>query len=88
MADTVCNGKIQPKRTKSMEIQFHWLRERECQKQCRIYWRPGRSNYADYWTKHHLAVHHQGIRKDCITPCVVLEMLQIEQGGIEAAAPA
>ena len=38
MAETVTNGKIQPKRTKAMDIQFHWLRDRECQEQFRIYW--------------------------------------------------
>jgi hypothetical protein len=36
MADKVCNGKIQPKRIKAMDIRFHWLRDRECQKQFRI----------------------------------------------------
>ena len=31
MADGVVNGKVQPKRTKAMDIQFHWLRDIECQ---------------------------------------------------------
>eukprot|EP00804_Cyclotella_cryptica_P000469 CCRYP_020024-RA/>CCRYP_020024-RA protein AED:0.46 eAED:0.46 QI:0/-1/0/1/-1/1/1/0/159 len=62
MAEAVTNGKVQPKRTKAMDMRFHWLRDRECQKQFRIYWRPGHSNYADYWTKHHSAKHHQHIR--------------------------
>eukprot|EP00804_Cyclotella_cryptica_P028442 CCRYP_014211-RA/>CCRYP_014211-RA protein AED:0.38 eAED:0.38 QI:0/0/0/1/0/0/2/0/375 len=39
-AEAVCNGKIQPKRTKAMDMRFHWLRDRECQEQFRIYWRP------------------------------------------------
>ena len=53
MADGVVNGKITPKRTKAMDMRLHWLRDRECQEQFRIYWRPGKLNYADYWTKHH-----------------------------------
>ena len=28
MADAVCNGKIQPKQTKAMDVRFHWLRDR------------------------------------------------------------
>ena len=28
MADAVCNGKIQPKQTKEMDMRFHWLRQR------------------------------------------------------------
>ena len=26
MSDAVCNGKIQPKRTKAMDTRFHWIR--------------------------------------------------------------
>ena len=75
MADAVCNGKIQPKRTKAMDMRFHWLKDRECQEQFRIYWRPGRLNYADYWTKHHPAAHHQNTRKEFLTLYVVLEIM-------------
>ncbi len=53
MADAVICGKIQARRTKAMDMRFHWLQDRECQQQFRIYWRPGKLNYADYWTKHH-----------------------------------
>ena len=56
MAEAVSNGKIQPLQTKAIDMRFHWLRHRECQKQFRIYWRPGKLNYADYWTKHHAAL--------------------------------
>jgi hypothetical protein len=52
MAEDVGNHKIQPKRTKAMDMRFHWLRDRESQKQLRIYWRPGKTNLADYFTKH------------------------------------
>ena len=76
MADGVVNGKIQPKRTKAMDMRFHWLRDRECQEQFRIYWRPGKLNYADYWTKHHAAKHHKNVRKEFLTPHIVVEMLR------------
>ena len=37
-------------------------------------------NYADYWTKHHPEKkHHKNIRKEFLTPHVVLEMLRMEQ---------
>ena len=79
MADAVINGKVQPKRTKAMDMRFHWLRDRECQQQVKFYWRPGKTNYADYWTKHHSAAHHVKVRKEYITPLIVLEMLQQQQ---------
>ncbi|KAL7477514.1 hypothetical protein ACHAW6_003322 [Cyclotella cf. meneghiniana] len=88
MAEAVTNGKVQPKRTKAMDMRFHWLRDRECQEQFRIYWRPGHSNYADYWTKHHSAKHHQHVRREFITPLVVLEMLRQDHLHNRSAAAA
>ena len=86
MAEAVVNGKIQPKRTKAMDMRFHWLRDRECQQQFRIYWRPGKLNYADYWTKHHAAKHHKNIRSEYLTPQIVIEMLRMKQQAAAAAA--
>ncbi len=79
MADAVINGKIQPKQTKAMDMRFHWLRDCQCQQQFWIYSQPGKLNYADYWTKHHPESHHCNMRKEFLTPFIVLEMLQIEQ---------
>eukprot|EP00804_Cyclotella_cryptica_P028475 CCRYP_020572-RG/>CCRYP_020572-RG protein AED:0.35 eAED:0.35 QI:0/-1/0/1/-1/1/1/0/440 len=87
-AEGVVNGKIQPKRTKAMDMRFHWLRDRECQEQFRIYWRPGKLNYADYWTKHHPATHHQHIRQEFITPQLVVAMLRLSQRTQPAASAA
>jgi len=86
MADGVINGKVQPKRTKAMDMRFHWLRDRECQEQFRFYWRPGKLNYADYWTKHHPAKHHQNVRNEFLTPHIVVEMLRMKQSTAAAAA--
>jgi hypothetical protein len=86
MADGVINGKVQPKRTKAMNMWFHWLQDRECQQQFRIYWRPGKLNYADYWTNYHSTAHHQNTRKEFLTPHTVLAMLRIEQGVAAKAA--
>ena len=37
MAEAVVKGRIQPNQTKAMDMHSHWLRERECQEQFRIY---------------------------------------------------
>jgi hypothetical protein len=79
MADGIINGKVQPKQTKAMDMRFHWLRDQECQQQFRIYWRPGKLNYTKYWTKHHPETHHCNMRKEFITPHIVLKMLWMEQ---------
>ena len=76
IADTVINGKVQPKHTKAMDMRFHWLRDRECQGQFKFYLCPGKTNYADYWTKHHSTAHHINICKEFLTPLIVIKMLQ------------
>jgi hypothetical protein len=66
-AEGVINNKIQPKRTKAMDMRFHWLRDREAQGQFRIYWRPGKTNLADYFTKHHPPANHVNVRTEYLT---------------------
>ena len=66
-AEGVINNKIQPKRTKAMDMRFHWLRDREAQGQFRIYWRPGKTNLADYFTKHHPPMHHVNVRSEFLS---------------------
>jgi hypothetical protein len=66
-AEGVINNKIQPKRTKAMDMRFHWLRCREAQEQFKIYWRPGSTNLADYFTKHHAPAHHVNVRAEFLT---------------------
>ena len=72
----VVNNNIQPRRTKAMDMRFHWLRDRESQQQFKYYWRPGTNNRADYFTKHHCAAHHIETRKDILTPKFILDALR------------
>ena len=58
-----------------MDMCFHWLRDRELQEQLYFYWRSGKLNYADYFTKHHPAAHHRSIRMEFLTPQWVLRDL-------------
>jgi hypothetical protein len=59
-ADGIVNLHVQPKRTKAIDMHFHWLRDRGVnQKQFKFYWRPGTLMQANYWTKHHPPSHHR-----------------------------
>ena len=78
-AHQVVSNNVQPKRTKSMDKNFHWLRDRAAQKQFRYYWRPGPKNLADYHTKHHPGKHHQNMRGEFFSPPRVLEDLRRRQ---------
>eukprot|EP00804_Cyclotella_cryptica_P014413 CCRYP_004760-RA/>CCRYP_004760-RA protein AED:0.46 eAED:0.46 QI:0/0/0/1/0/0/2/0/119 len=68
-AESIINSRVQPKRTKAMDMRFHWLHDRSInQNQFRFFWRPGHPNLADYWTKHHPASHHCIMRHEFFTP--------------------
>ena len=53
---------INQKRSKSWDMRYYWLRDRQNQKQFDIYWDKGTRNNADYHTKHHPTSHHRAIR--------------------------
>ncbi len=76
----VVKSNIQPKRTKAMDMRFHWLRDRETQVQFRSYWTADKKIRADYYTKHHCAVHHKEQRGIFLTPVAVLNILRKSQG--------
>ena len=68
-AESIINLRVQPKRTKAMDMRFHWLRDRGVnQKQFKFYWRPGSFMRGDYWTKHHPPTHHRQMRPEILTP--------------------
>lgn len=61
-ANNLLNGDAQQRRSKHMDMRFHWLLDRERQKQFHFHWKKGELNKADYVTKHHPAKHHKAIR--------------------------
>ena len=61
----VVNNTIIPKKSKSMDLRFWWLKCREAQQQFRFYWAPGRDNWGDYSTKHHPPIYHASNRARC-----------------------
>ena len=72
----VVNSNIQPRRTKSMDMRYYWLRCRDSQGQFRFYWKPGPTNKADYYTKHFPASHHVETRPKILTPKLILDALR------------
>ena len=81
-AEGVINAKIQPKRTKAMDMRFHWLRDRAVsQNQFRFFWTSGPSNkMGDYYTKHHAPSHHVNMRPELFTPLKKLLELRRKLG--------
>ena len=64
--NTVAHGfthsNIKLKGAKAWDMKYHWLRDRETHKELDIYWREGKNNDSDYFTKHHPPDHHQKMR--------------------------
>ena len=61
-ADGVVNKTIIQRKSKSMDLRFHWLRCCESQEKSRFYWAPGQLNWGDYSTKHHPPIYHTNNR--------------------------
>ena len=62
-ADGIVNETVKQQRSKAIDMRFYWVRDRIAQNQFHVYWAPGNTNLADYFTKHHSAKHHQAVRK-------------------------
>ena len=58
----VANDTIIQRKTKTMNIQYHWLLCREAQGQLRVFWDPGAHNLANYSTKNHPPLYHEAHR--------------------------
>jgi len=56
------HNNINQKRSKSWDMRYHWLREKQTKNEFNIIWDKGTNNHADYFTKHHPAKHHLHVR--------------------------
>jgi hypothetical protein len=77
------NRKVKQQRSKAMDMRFYWVQDRIDQGHFRVYWAPGRTNLADFFTKHHPPHHHRIMRPivlgqldsqlalDCLRGCAV-----------------
>jgi hypothetical protein len=56
------NDTIKQQSSKSMDMRYYWLQERDRQNKIYVYWLPGKDNLGDYHTKHHSSQHHKDMR--------------------------
>ena len=57
------NSTLRQKRSKSWDMRYNWLRDRQAQEQFRIYWDKGIYSEADFTTKHYGPGHHLNQRQ-------------------------
>ena len=53
------HSNIRQKHSKTWDMKYNWLRDREAHKDLHIYWDKGTNNGGDYFTKHHPPAHHR-----------------------------
>jgi hypothetical protein len=58
----ILNETFKQKRSKAMDMRYHWVTDRVRKKQFDVYCRQERKYLADYHTKHHSAQHHKDMR--------------------------
>ena len=61
-AEGIVNDTVKQRRSKAIDMRFYWVRDRVRQGQFKIYWKPGKDNKGDYFTKHHPTSHHREMR--------------------------
>ena len=59
MTEVFVNSVMKPKRSKTWDMKWQWLRDKEVLEQLRVYWDKGKNNDADYFTKQHPPIHHR-----------------------------
>jgi predicted transposase YdaD len=59
----ISNSTVKQRRSKAIDMRFYWIRDRVKQGQFLVYWKPGATNRADYFTKHHPPAHHRRMRR-------------------------
>lgn len=74
IADNACavgiaNRTVTQKRSKSIDMRFHWIRDRTDQGHFKILWAAGTRNLADLMTKSHTPAHHIAMRKIYVKAC-------------------
>jgi hypothetical protein len=57
-ASGIFNDTVKQRRSEAMDMRFYWIKDRVAKDQYVVHWRKGRSNLANYFTKHHSLSHH------------------------------
>jgi hypothetical protein len=55
----IANKSLKQLRTKSIDMKFHWIRDRTQKHEFQVVWQQGIDNTADYFTKVHPTAHHR-----------------------------
>jgi len=80
----IANRTVKQQRSKAINMRFYWVRDRVDQKQFSISWLPGKTNIADYFTKHHSPAHHRMMRPIILNQVSTAEAYAYLQGCVDS----
>ena len=49
----IANKSVKQKRSKAMNMRFHWIQDRILQEHFNAFWKPGPTNLGDYHSNYH-----------------------------------
>ena len=78
-AESFVKNLIKQRRSKSWDVRYHWLSEKQNDNTFNIYWDRGNNNWSDYHSKHHSPMYHRNMRKYYILKGFLLKTLKNEQ---------
>lgn len=58
----LANNTVREKKSKAIDMRFHWIKDRVQKGQLTVVWRPGTYNLADFFTKAHPLHWHKKVR--------------------------
>ena len=65
---SVAEGTAKQRKSRAINMNFYWIRDRIQQGQFQIIWEKGTNKIADYYTKYHPTYHHRKIRFRILEP--------------------
>jgi hypothetical protein len=72
-AKGIANNEVKLKRSKSMDMRFHWIRDRIKQGQFTVSWQKGADNLADFFTKALPVATHRRLMKQIVKTPIAAE---------------
>ena len=63
----IANNMVKQKRSKAIDMRYHWIRDQVQQRKISVIWKPGSENLADFFTKTHPVHHHKTMRNRYVT---------------------
>ena len=65
-ANGIANNTVRLKRSKAIDMRYHWVRDRVQRGEYSVSWGPGVSNDGDFFTKIHPASHYRAVRQNFV----------------------